>query len=59
MRSDIMNGVLAGLVGGFVFGIMMQLMSGPTPDGGQMPMMQWWQSGGLGECGGRVDLSFV
>ena len=39
MRSDILNAVLAGLVGGFVFGIMMQMMSAPTPDGGQMPMM--------------------
>jgi hypothetical protein len=39
MRSDISNGILAGLLGGVVFGIMMQMMSAPTPEGGQMPMM--------------------
>jgi hypothetical protein len=39
MRSDISNGVVAGLIGGGVFGIMMQMMSAPTPEGGQMPMM--------------------
>ena len=39
MRSNINNGVIAGLVGGFVFGAMMQMMSAPTPGGGQMPMM--------------------
>ena len=39
MRSDIYNSIVAGLVGGVVFGIMMQMMSAPTPDGGQMPMM--------------------
>jgi hypothetical protein len=39
MRSDIINGIAAGLVGGIVFGIMMQMMTAPTPDSGQMPMM--------------------
>jgi len=39
MRSDISNGIVAGLVAGVVFGIMMQMMTAPTPDGGQMPMM--------------------
>ena len=39
MRSDINAGLLAGLLGGFVFGGMMQMMSAPTPQGGQMPMM--------------------
>jgi hypothetical protein len=39
MRSDITNGIGAGLMGGVVFGIMMQMMTAPTPDGGQMPMM--------------------
>lgn len=39
MNSDIKNGIVAGLLGGLVFGIMMQMMSAPTPDGGQMPMM--------------------
>ena len=39
MRSDIGNGITAGLVGGIVFGIMMQMMNAPTPDGGRMPMM--------------------
>jgi hypothetical protein len=31
--------VVAGLIGGVVFGLMMQMMMAPTPDGGQMPMM--------------------
>jgi hypothetical protein len=39
MRSDIINGIAAGLLGGVVFGIMMQMMKAPTPEGGQMPMM--------------------
>ena len=39
MRSDIGNGIIAGLVGGIVFGIMMQTMNAPTPQGGEMPMM--------------------
>jgi hypothetical protein len=39
MRSDIGNGIVAGLVGGVVFGIIMQMMNAPTPEGGQMPMM--------------------
>jgi hypothetical protein len=30
---------VAGLMAGVVFGLMMQAMSAPTPDGGQMPMM--------------------
>ena len=36
MRSDISNGIGAALLGGMVFGIMMQMMTAPTPDGGQM-----------------------
>jgi hypothetical protein len=32
-------GAVAGLAGGVVFGLMMTLMSAPTPDGGAMPMM--------------------
>ena len=39
MHSDISNGIGAGLMGGVVFGIMMQMMTARTPDGGQMPMM--------------------
>jgi uncharacterized membrane protein YagU involved in acid resistance len=38
--SRIRNGILAGLLAGLVFGMMMQMMTAPTPDGGQMPMMQ-------------------
>ncbi len=38
-RSKIVAGALAGLLGGLVFGVMMQMMSAPTPDGGSMPMM--------------------
>ncbi|MGH2371263.1 MAG: hypothetical protein ACRDI2_24065, partial [Chloroflexota bacterium] len=32
-------GAAAGLAGGVVFGLMMTMMSAPTPDGGTMPMM--------------------
>ena len=39
MHSDISNGIGAGLMGGVIFGIMMQMMTAPTPDGGQMPTM--------------------
>jgi uncharacterized membrane protein YagU involved in acid resistance len=39
MRSDINGGIVAGLMGGIVFGMMMQMMSAPTPQEGQMPMM--------------------
>lgn len=39
VRSKIGAGALAGLVGGLLFGIMMQMMSAPTPEGGKMPMM--------------------
>lgn len=40
MRSKIGAGVVAGLIAGVVFGMMMQMMTAPTPQGGQMPMMQ-------------------
>ncbi len=40
MRSKVGAGVVAGLIAGMVFGMMMQMMSAPTPQGGQMPMMQ-------------------
>lgn len=36
MRSRLTAGTFAGLLAGLVFGIMMQMMSAPTPDGGQM-----------------------
>jgi hypothetical protein len=39
MRSYIGSGIVAGLLGGIVFGVMMQMMNAPTPEGGQMPMM--------------------
>jgi hypothetical protein len=39
MRSDIGSGIIAGLIGGVFFGIMMQMMNAPTPRGGEMPMM--------------------
>jgi uncharacterized membrane protein YagU involved in acid resistance len=37
--NTVTRGAVAGLVGGVVFGIMMQMMNAPTPDGGSMPMM--------------------
>ncbi len=39
MRSNLIAGVVAGLMAGLVFGLMMQMMTAPTPDGGQRPMM--------------------
>jgi hypothetical protein len=39
MGSRIAAGAIAGLIAGIPFGLMMQMMSAPTPDGGQMPMM--------------------
>lgn len=39
MGSRIAAGAIAGLIAGVPFGLMMQIMSAPTPDGGQMPMM--------------------
>ena len=31
--------IVAGLLAGVVFGVMMQMMMAPTPDGGQMPLI--------------------
>lgn len=39
MDSRIRNGVLAGLTAGVPFGLAMQMMTAPTPDGGTIPMM--------------------
>ncbi len=39
MQSRLPSGGLAGLSAGVVFGAMMQMMTAPTPQGGQMPMM--------------------
>ncbi|MEJ7577659.1 MAG: hypothetical protein WKF74_11715 [Pyrinomonadaceae bacterium] len=39
MRSKITAGALSGLIAGVVFGMMMQMMTAPTPDGSRMPMM--------------------
>ena len=39
MQSRIVWGAVAGLMAGVVFGMMMQMMSAPTSEGGQVPMM--------------------
>jgi hypothetical protein len=39
MSRRIGASVVAGLIGGAVFGLMMQMMTAPTPDGGQMPVI--------------------
>lgn len=39
MSSRIGASVTAGLIAGVAFGMMMQMMTAPTPDGGRMPMM--------------------
>jgi hypothetical protein len=40
MRTKITAGIIAGLIAGVVFGIMMQMMTAPTPEGGEAPMMK-------------------
>ena len=39
MGSRFVAGIVGGLAAGVVFGIMMQMMTAPTPDGGQMPII--------------------
>jgi len=39
MQSRIGAGVAGGLIAGVVFGIMMQMMKAPTPEGMEVPMM--------------------
>lgn len=39
MQSKISAGAVAGIIGGLIFGIMMQMMTAPTPDGREVPMM--------------------
>ena len=39
MSSKIAASTVGGIVAGVVFGMMMQMMSAPTPDGGEMPML--------------------
>lgn len=39
MRNKVTAGIVAGLIAGLPFGIMMQWMQAPTPDGSQVPMM--------------------
>ncbi|MCO4755915.1 MAG: hypothetical protein KC478_15650 [Bacteriovoracaceae bacterium] len=40
MQSKVGTGIVAGLIAGAVFGILMTIMNAPTPDGGEMPMMK-------------------
>ena len=40
MRSKVGAGIVGGLLAGVVFGMMMQMMTAPTPDGKEVPMMQ-------------------
>lgn len=39
MRRALMAGAVAGLFAGFFFGVTMQVMMAPTPDGAKVPMM--------------------
>jgi hypothetical protein len=39
MSKGIRNGIIAGVAAGVPFGLAMQMMSAPTPDGGTIPMM--------------------
>jgi hypothetical protein len=39
MSGKIGASIVAGLLSGVVFGLIMQMMMAPTPDGGQMPMI--------------------
>src|SRR5919109_1680987 len=38
-RDTVLAGIGAGLIAGVVFGVMMQMMTAPTPEGARMPMM--------------------
>jgi len=38
-RNTVLAGIGAGLIAGGVFGVMMQMMTAPTPEGVRMPMM--------------------
>jgi uncharacterized membrane protein YagU involved in acid resistance len=40
MNARLLSGAAAGIAGGVIFGVMMQMMNAPTPDGGSTPMMQ-------------------
>jgi hypothetical protein len=40
MKSRLLHGAAAGIAGGVMFGVMMQMMNAPTPDGASIPMMQ-------------------
>jgi hypothetical protein len=39
MRNKVLAGLVAGIIAGIIFGFMMHMMSAPTPDGRQMPML--------------------
>ena len=39
MSSKLGASIIGGLAGGVVFGVMMQMMMAPTPDGGRMPVI--------------------
>jgi hypothetical protein len=39
MRRTLLAGAMAGLFAGFFFGVAMQVMQAPTPDGAKVPMM--------------------
>jgi hypothetical protein len=39
VASKIGASVIAGLIGGVAFGLMMQMMTAPTPDGNEMPVI--------------------
>ena len=38
-RDTVLAGIGAGLIAGVMFGLMMQMMTAPTPEGARMPMM--------------------
>ena len=40
MGKRIIAGIVGGLIAGLPFGVMMQMMTAPTPDGSAIPMMQ-------------------
>jgi len=40
MRSKIGAGIVSGLIAGVFFGMMMQMMTAPTPEGKEIPTMR-------------------
>ena len=59
MGSRIGSATAAGVLAGIVFGVMMQMMTAPTPDGARMPVIAMDRSSGRqrSRLGGYITCS--